>query len=111
MDAMFRAGTQVAQMDPMVLVSAMSAVTKSLSFGVTSSITYIRPYIAARTYSTLDHLTNGRIGWNILTSYIQAAAKALGEDDVVPHDERYEIADEYMDVVYKYGYTTPCFWR
>lgn len=101
MDPMFQAGTQVAQLDPLVLIPAMAAVTESVSFGVTASTSYIRPYQVARTYSTLDHLTEGRIAWNIVTSYSDAAAKALGEEEVIPHDERYAVADEYMDVVYK----------
>jgi len=100
MDTLFKAGAQVAQLDPMVIISAMAAVTKSVSFGVTTSTSYIKPYITARSYASLDHLTKGRIGWNIVTSYSGSAAKALGED-LVPHDERYEIAHEYMDIVYK----------
>jgi alkanesulfonate monooxygenase SsuD/methylene tetrahydromethanopterin reductase-like flavin-dependent oxidoreductase (luciferase family) len=101
MDAMLRSGHQVAHLDPMPIVSAMAAVTESLSFAVTASTSYVNPYILARQYSTLDHLTNGRIAWNIVTSWTKAAAQALGQDDVVPHDERYMVADEYMDVVYK----------
>jgi FMN-dependent oxidoreductase (nitrilotriacetate monooxygenase family) len=51
--------------------------------------------------STLDHLTRGRVGWNIVTSYLPNAARNFGLDDEVPHDQRYEIADEYLDVLYK----------
>ncbi|KAK9418789.1 putative Luciferase-like domain-containing protein [Seiridium unicorne] len=93
MDAVFRAGVQVAQLDPL-------AVTKSISFGVTGSTSYIPPFPLARTFSTLDHLTKGRIAWNVVTSWSQAAADAFGRD-LVPHDQRYEIADEYMDVMYR----------
>ncbi|KAH9900514.1 Nitrilotriacetate monooxygenase component A/pristinamycin IIA synthase subunit A [Xylariomycetidae sp. FL2044] len=100
MDAVFRAGVQVAQLDPLVIISAMAAVTKSLSFGVTGSTSYIPPFPLARTYSTLDHLTKGRIAWNVVTSWSQAAADAFGKP-LVPHDQRYEIADEYMDVIYR----------
>lgn len=56
----------------------------------------------ARTWSSLDHLTNGRVGWNVVTSYSKEVAFALGLTDVVAHDKRYEMADEFMDVVYKY---------
>lgn len=52
-------------------------------------------------WSTMDHVTNGRIGWNIVTSYSTPAAKAFGHDDVVPHDERYAAAEEYMELCYK----------
>lgn len=79
----------------------MASVTKSLGFGVTGSTTYLTPYLLARTFSTLDHLTEGRVAWNIVTSHSESAAKALGYDKLVPHDERYAMADEYMDVVYK----------
>lgn len=49
----------------------------------------------------MDHVTNGRVGWNIVTSYSTPAAKAFGHDDVVPHDERYAAAEEYMDLCYR----------
>ncbi|KAF7534778.1 hypothetical protein G7054_g5929 [Neopestalotiopsis clavispora] len=100
MDAVFRAGVQVAQLDPLVIISAMAAVTKSISFGVTGSTSYIPPFPLARTFSSLDHLTKGRIAWNVVTSWSQAAADAFGKD-LVPHDQRYEIADEYMDIMYR----------
>ena len=58
------------------------------------------PYALARTYSSLDHLTKGRIGWNIVTSHSTAAAEAFGKNEVIPHDERYAAAEEYMDIVY-----------
>ena len=51
--------------------------------------------------STLDHLTKGRVGWNIVTSYLPNAARNFGLDGEVDHDKRYEIADEYLDVLYK----------
>ena len=101
MDVMLRTGHQVAHLDPMLIISAMAAVTDSLGLAVTSSTSYVNPYILARQMSTLDHLTNGRAGWNIVTSWSKAAAAALGFKDVATTEERYEIAEEYMDVVYK----------
>jgi len=89
MDATFRGGSQVAQMDPVVFISAMAAVTESVAFGVTGSTSYIPPYILARTWSTLDHVTDGRIAWNVVTSYSNSAAKAMGREQVMSHDERY----------------------
>jgi alkanesulfonate monooxygenase SsuD/methylene tetrahydromethanopterin reductase-like flavin-dependent oxidoreductase (luciferase family) len=85
----------------MVLITAMAAVTETLGFGVSASTSYLNPYILARTFSSLDHLTNGRVAWNIVTSWAKSAAQSLSFDDVVPHDERYAIADEYMDLCYK----------
>ena len=79
----------------------MASVTKSLSFAITSSTTYDSPYATARRFSTLDHLTKGRVGWNIVTSYLDSAAKAFGLDEQIPHDERYARAEEYLEVVYK----------
>ena len=64
-DAQLRAGNQTASMDPMVLITAMAAVTKTLGFGVSASTSYLNPYMLARTFSSLDHLTNGRIAWNL----------------------------------------------
>lgn len=101
MDAMLRAGHQVAHLDPLPIAAAMAAVTESLAIAVTMSTSYVNPYVLARHYSTLDHLTGGRVAWNIVTSWAKSAANALGYEDVVPHDERYALADEYMDVVYK----------
>jgi alkanesulfonate monooxygenase SsuD/methylene tetrahydromethanopterin reductase-like flavin-dependent oxidoreductase (luciferase family) len=88
-------------MDPMVLVTAMAAVTKTLGFGISGSTSYLNPYILARTFSSLDHLTNGRVAWNIVTNWVKSAAQSLGFDDIVPHDERYAVADEDMDLCYK----------
>ncbi|TVY57610.1 Dimethyl-sulfide monooxygenase [Lachnellula cervina] len=94
-------GAQFPIGDPFLLISAMAAATKSLSFAITASTTYENPYATARRFSTLDHLTNGRVGWNVVTSYLESAAKAFGLSEQIPHDERYERADEYLEVVYK----------
>ena len=76
-------------------------VTEHLGFGVTCTLSYEPPYPFARRMSTLDHLTNGRIGWNIVTGYLDSAAKGSGLSKQASHDLRYAVADEYMDVVYK----------
>ena len=101
-DAQLKAGNQTASMDPMVLIPAMAAVTKTLGFGVSASTSYLNPYMLARTFSSLDHLTEGRVAWNIVTSWAKSAALSLGFEDGVPHDERYAMADEYMDLCYKF---------
>jgi FMN-dependent oxidoreductase (nitrilotriacetate monooxygenase family) len=87
--------------DPLYSIPAMAAATESIGFGVTASTTYDAPYALARRFSTVDHLSNGRIGWNIVTSYLDSAARNFGLDTQVEHDERYRIADEYLDVTYK----------
>lgn len=96
-----REGLQSPNLDPLLLVPAMAAVTRRLGFGVTFSTTYEPPFAFARRMSTLDHLTRGRIGWNIVTSYLPNAARNFGLADQIPHDRRYELADEYLHVLYK----------
>jgi FMN-dependent oxidoreductase (nitrilotriacetate monooxygenase family) len=100
-DAAFRNAVEFPVNDPFLLVPAMAMVTKHLSFGITGTVTYEPPYSFARRLSTLDHLTNGRIAWNIVTGYLESAAKAFGQHEQLPHDERYALANEYMEVVYK----------
>ncbi|HCU40803.1 MAG TPA: 5,10-methylene tetrahydromethanopterin reductase [Acinetobacter nosocomialis] len=92
---------QVPVNDPLQIVPAMAAVTKHLGFGVTTSISFEHPYPFARRISTLDHLTKGRVGWNIVTSYLESGSKNLGLKTQVNNDNRYDIADEYLEVLYK----------
>jgi len=100
-DAALRHAAQVPKQDPLLSVSAMAYATRHLGFGVTSNANHEPPYAFARRMSTLDHLTRGRIGWNIVTGYAKSGALAQGRQDVTPHDTRYDIADEYMEVLYK----------
>jgi alkanesulfonate monooxygenase len=92
---------QVPVNDPLLLVPAMASATRHLGFGVTANLSFEPPYNFARRISTLDHLTDGRIGWNIVTGYLDSAARGAGRDRQTAHDDRYDIADEYMEVVYK----------
>jgi FMN-dependent oxidoreductase (nitrilotriacetate monooxygenase family) len=92
---------QVPVNDPLLVVPAMAAVTRHIGFGVTCNLTYEPPYLFARRMSTLDHLTRGRIGWNIVTGYLDSAARGMGLAKQAKHDDRYETAEEYMEVVYK----------
>ncbi|PYI50581.1 LLM class flavin-dependent oxidoreductase [Paenibacillus flagellatus] len=96
-----RESVQLPCNDPFFVVPPMALVTKHLGFAVTFSTTYEHPFAHARRMSTLDHLTKGRIAWNVVTSYLPSAARNFGLDRMVRHDERYEIADEYLEVVYK----------
>jgi FMN-dependent oxidoreductase (nitrilotriacetate monooxygenase family) len=100
-DAALEGAVQVPVNDPLMVIPAMAMVTQDLGFGVTCTLSYEHPYPFARRMSTLDHLTNGRIGWNIVTGYLNSAAKGMGLSQQVGHDTRYEIAEDYMDVVYK----------
>lgn len=92
---------QVPVNDPTLLIPAMAAVTENLGFAFTGSILSEHPYNFARRASTLDHLTNGRVAWNIVTSYLPGAARNLGFGDLPDHDDRYERGDDYLEVLYK----------
>jgi FMN-dependent oxidoreductase (nitrilotriacetate monooxygenase family) len=87
--------------DPMLIIPALATHTQHLAYTMTTSTTYEAPYANARRFSTLDHVTDGRIGWNVVTTSSKGAADLFGREIFVPHDERYDIADEYLDVSYK----------
>ncbi|KAK4444550.1 luciferase-like domain-containing protein [Podospora aff. communis PSN243] len=101
LDDCIRRAAQWPITDPTIPISAMAAVTKNLTFAITASTSFEPPYLLAKRFSTLDHLTDGRIGWNIVTSWKKAAFKAIGLDSPIEHDERYRQADEYLRVLYK----------
>ena len=94
-------GMQTPVNDPAMLVPAMAFATENLGFAFTSSVLQSHPFAFARQMSTLDHLTRGRVAWNIVTSYLPNAGLNFGLDGLPSHDERYDLADEYLDVVYK----------
>ncbi|KAK0649683.1 luciferase-like domain-containing protein [Cercophora newfieldiana] len=101
LDDCIRRAAQWPITDPTIPISAMAAVTKNLTFAITASTSFEPPYLLAKRVSTLDHLTDGRIGWNIVTSWKKSAFKAIGLDSPIEHDERYHQADEYLRVLYK----------
>ena len=100
-DAALAHATQVPVNDPLLLVPAMAAATRHLGFGVTVTLSYEPPFPFARRMSTLDHLTEGRIGWNVVTGYLDSAARGSGQAGQRGHDDRYAVAEDYMEVVYK----------
>jgi len=100
-DVTLKESIQLPVNDPLMLVSAMAAVTRNLGFGLTANLSYEPPYLFARRMSTLDHLSRGRVGWNIVTGYLDSAARAMGLSQQVEHDRRYDQADEYLEVLYK----------
>src|ERR1700712_2146693 len=97
-EASVREGRGLPQGDPMPIVTAMAAVTEHLGFFLTPS-TPVEPAAAnARRFATLDHFTDGRIGWNIVTGSSGATAAALMGKDLISHDLRYDMAHDYLDV-------------
>jgi FMN-dependent oxidoreductase (nitrilotriacetate monooxygenase family) len=92
---------QVPVNDPLMAISAMAAVTEHLGFGITCALSYELPYPFARRMSTLDHLTKGRIAWNIVTGYLDSAARGMGLPQQKAHDDRYDVAEDYVQAVYK----------
>jgi FMN-dependent oxidoreductase (nitrilotriacetate monooxygenase family) len=99
-DAALRGAVQVPLLDPMLLVPAMAQATRHLGFGVTCNLAFEPPWLFARRMASLDHLTEGRIGWNIVTGYLDSAARAMGFAAQMAHDDRYELAEEYMALMY-----------
>lgn len=100
-EAALRQATQVPLNDPVLVIPPMAHATRHLGFGVTCTLSFEPPYPFARRMSTLDHLTGGRAGWNIVTGYLNSAAKGVGLDGQTRHDRRYDVAEEYMEVMYK----------
>ncbi|MET8250733.1 LLM class flavin-dependent oxidoreductase [Micromonospora sp. NPDC005197] len=95
--AAVRHAVQIPSIDPLLVLPAIAATTSRLGLAVTYSTTYHAPYECARVFSSLDHLTGGRVAWNIVTSYLRSAS-ANGLGSYLNHDERYDRADEYVEV-------------
>lgn len=87
--------------DPVILAATLAASTTNLGFAFTANVIQDHPYVFARRLSTLDHLTRGRIAWNVVTSFQPSAWRNLGHAEMRSHDARYEQADEYLQVLYK----------
>jgi FMN-dependent oxidoreductase (nitrilotriacetate monooxygenase family) len=87
--------------DPVPLIAIIAALTKHIGVVATLSTTFYPPFMLARLMTTLDHLTKGRVGWNVVTSSNQFSAKNFGQEHLPEHDDRYDMADEYMDLCYR----------
>ncbi|WP_201402961.1 LLM class flavin-dependent oxidoreductase [Kaistia sp. 32K] len=92
---------QIPVNDPLQLAAPIALATEHLGIGITASTSFEHPYTFARRLSTADHHTKGRVGWNIVTSYLESGAKNVGQAGLQNHDNRYEIAAEYVEVLYK----------
>ena len=97
-------GPDVAQaprmwLEPITVLAALAGVTSRIGLIATCSTTYTEPYNLARQFASLDHMSHGRVGWNIVTSWLATAAANFGDAPQLDHAERYARAEEYMNVV------------
>lgn len=92
-------GIRATKMDPLIVLMTMAAVTTRLGLASTCSTTYFEPFDVARRFATLDLMTDGRAAWNVVTSVNDGEAHNMGRDEHLPHDLRYDRADEFMEVV------------
>jgi FMN-dependent oxidoreductase (nitrilotriacetate monooxygenase family) len=99
-DVTFEQAVEIPKNDPMLLIPALAAATADLNFVVTASTSFEQPYANARRFATLDHLTGGRIAWNVVTTSSAVASDLFGTRQA-PHDERYAIAQDFLDLSYK----------
>lgn len=97
-DFSVRNGIGAVKQDPAVLASIMATATKHIGIAPTLNITEYPPYLLARLMSTLDHISEGRVGWNVVTGHSDAGPRNYGAQSLPPHDIRYEMASEYMDL-------------
>lgn len=94
-------GLQIPSNDPTVLLGALAVVTEHIGLATTSNVFQSHPFQFARQMATLDHMSNGRIAWNIVTGTQDNGARNFGLPQLTDHAERYAWADEYVDVLYK----------
>ncbi|TMS52292.1 LLM class flavin-dependent oxidoreductase [Mycobacterium sp. DBP42] len=94
-----RYGARPVKLDLSVILGVLAQTTSHIGLGATYSTTYYAPFHVARTFATLDHLSRGRAAWNVVTSVNDSEAQNFGLDTHLGHDERYNRADEFLDVV------------
>ena len=97
-------GEDVAQaprtwLEPITVLAAVAAATQRIGMIATASTTYTEPFNLARQFASLDHISNGRVGWNIVTSWLATAANNFGGEGQLSHAERYARGEEFMAVV------------
>jgi FMN-dependent oxidoreductase (nitrilotriacetate monooxygenase family) len=100
-DAYLRYSVDVPKLDPSVLAPFLVAATKHLGVVVTCSTTEYHPFMLARKMNALDHVSDGRIGWNVVTGSNDGGAQNYGRDKQYPHDQRYDMADEFLELTHK----------
>jgi alkanesulfonate monooxygenase SsuD/methylene tetrahydromethanopterin reductase-like flavin-dependent oxidoreductase (luciferase family) len=86
-------------LEPLTVLAALAVSTSRIGLIATASTTYTEPFNLARQFASLDHISRGRIGWNIVTSWLAPAARNYGGSAQVSHAERYARAEEFLTVV------------
>jgi N-acetyl-S-(2-succino)cysteine monooxygenase len=97
----FAATDYAGKLEPTTLLAALAAITQNIGLVATVSTTFNEPYAVARRFASLDHISKGRVGWNVVTSTGNIEARNFGFDKIMDHDRRYERAEEFVDVVRK----------
>lgn len=100
-DTAIRHAVQFPRSDPMPVIAIVGRVTRHLGLAVTGNTTYLEPFYLARMLSTLDDLTEGRVGWNVVAGLGRSEAENFGRESVLGHAERYARAEEYLELCYK----------
>lgn len=98
-DSLHRSSQYTAYFEPTTLLASLAMATERIGLVATQTTSYNEPYNIARRFASLDHLSNGRAGWNVVTSGNDAEAFNFGRDEHYEHDERYQRAQEFVEVV------------
>ncbi|MEK3724900.1 LLM class flavin-dependent oxidoreductase [Paenibacillus sp. FSL H8-0034] len=85
--------------EPLTILSALAAVTDKIGVVGTLTVSYSEPFTVARQFASLDHISHGRAGWNIVTSWLEGSASNYSKEKHLDHDVRYRLAEEYLEVV------------
>ena len=99
MEALSRSAQYIANFEPLTLLSALAPMTSHIGLVATASTSYNEPFHVARKFASIDHISGGRAGWNLVTSGQEAEAKNFGREKHYAHGERYERAREFAEIV------------
>jgi alkanesulfonate monooxygenase len=99
MEALSRSAQYIANFEPLTLIAALAAVTTRIGFVSTASTSWNEPYNIARKFASLDHISGGRVAWNIVTSSVDGEARNFGRERIAEHGARYARAREFTEIV------------
>ena len=100
-DAVLRNGGQIYMLEPLQLLAAIARATTRIGLSATMSTAFYHPFHIARAFATLDHISSGRAGWNVVTSTLDREAQNFGMDRLPPAQDRYDHADEVVEACFK----------